>query len=128
MCDHFFQAAFGGSFLNHHWLIAAATPIFNSSNIPSRLHTVLGPDGVPTVDGALTPAARRPAYAINTVQPMFPPHYPGTPQEELMPPLTGRTIGDALSEANVSWAWYAGVWTSLPDGPADDTPFTLSRA
>ena len=25
--DNFFQAAFGGSFLNHQWLIAAASPI-----------------------------------------------------------------------------------------------------
>ena len=26
IADNFFQAAFGGSFLNHQWLIAAATP------------------------------------------------------------------------------------------------------
>ena len=26
--DKFFQAAFGGSFLNHQWLAAAATPVF----------------------------------------------------------------------------------------------------
>ncbi|MFF5016301.1 phospholipase C [Streptomyces sp. NPDC001165] len=26
--DNFFQAAFGGSFLNHQWLVAAQTPIF----------------------------------------------------------------------------------------------------
>ncbi len=28
LCDNFFHAAFGGSFLNHMWLIAAATPVF----------------------------------------------------------------------------------------------------
>jgi phospholipase C len=28
LCDHFFHAAFGGSFLSHHWLIAARTPIW----------------------------------------------------------------------------------------------------
>ena len=27
IADDFFQAAFGGSFLNHQWLIAAATPV-----------------------------------------------------------------------------------------------------
>ena len=27
IADNFFQAAFGGSFLNHQWLIAARTPI-----------------------------------------------------------------------------------------------------
>src|SRR5262249_33461645 len=26
LCDHFFHGAFGGSFLNHIWLIAAAAP------------------------------------------------------------------------------------------------------
>ena len=26
IADAFFQAAFGGSFLNHQWLVAAATP------------------------------------------------------------------------------------------------------
>src|SRR5262249_16106809 len=26
LCDHFFHAAFGGSFLNHQWLIAARSP------------------------------------------------------------------------------------------------------
>ena len=26
IADNFFQAAFGGSFLNHQWLVAAATP------------------------------------------------------------------------------------------------------
>ena len=30
MADRFFQAAFGGSFLNHQWLIAARTPLDTS--------------------------------------------------------------------------------------------------
>ena len=29
--DRFFQAAFGGSFLNHQWLIAAASPVFQNA-------------------------------------------------------------------------------------------------
>src|SRR5437660_975359 len=28
IADKFFQGAFGGSFLNHQWLVAAASPIF----------------------------------------------------------------------------------------------------
>src|SRR5262249_37843687 len=31
LCDNFFHAAFGGSFLNHFWLIAARTPVFPSA-------------------------------------------------------------------------------------------------
>ncbi len=30
--DNFFQAAFGGSYLNHQWLIAAATPVCSTAN------------------------------------------------------------------------------------------------
>ena len=31
VADRFFQAAFGGSFLNHQWLIAARTPVFTGA-------------------------------------------------------------------------------------------------
>jgi phospholipase C len=30
MCDNFFHSAFGGSFLNHQFLIAAAAPVYNN--------------------------------------------------------------------------------------------------
>ena len=35
--DNFFQAAFGGSFLNHQWLIAAATPV-DPTGAPGGAH------------------------------------------------------------------------------------------
>ena len=31
IADNFFQAAFGGSFLNHQWLVAAASPVWNAA-------------------------------------------------------------------------------------------------
>src|SRR4029453_16373797 len=42
IADHFFQAAFGGSFLNHQYLIAAAAPLF-----PGGVHSVLDSAGYP---------------------------------------------------------------------------------
>ena len=48
--DAFFQSAFGGSFLNHQWLIAAATPIWpNAVNDGSAadLHSVIDVNGMP---------------------------------------------------------------------------------
>jgi acid phosphatase len=49
--DKFFQAAFGGSFLNHQWLIAAATPVFagalNDGSSNDR-HSVVDVNGMPT--------------------------------------------------------------------------------
>lgn len=138
--DHFFQGAFGGSFLNHQWLIAAAAPVFAGAlNDASAddLHSVVDQNGMPTStplyispgtfvkDSSLTasckPPAGRPAtpagvvcgdYAVNTTQPFYWPYSPGTADARRLPPLTNPTIGDRLSAANVDWAWYSGGWSN----------------
>ena len=51
VADDTFQAAFGGSFLNHQWLIAAATPpVANATSDGSTLdrHSILDANGFPT--------------------------------------------------------------------------------
>ena len=56
IADNFFQAAFGGSFLNHQWLVAAASPIFagaaNDGSLLSSarpdMHSVVDANGVPS--------------------------------------------------------------------------------
>ena len=40
--DNYFQAAFGGSYLNHQWLVAAATPVCTRSKRLSRERDALG--------------------------------------------------------------------------------------
>src|SRR5262249_48040271 len=56
LCDRFFHSAYGGSFLNHQWLIAAATPPWMTS-IPSSFQSSWNPatrtlnDANLTVDG-----------------------------------------------------------------------------
>ena len=53
--DNFFQAAFGGSFLNHQWLVAAKTPVWRgpdgsgaiNDGSPSDLHSVVDANGMP---------------------------------------------------------------------------------
>jgi phospholipase C len=50
VADNFFQGAFGGSFLNHQWLVAAAAPVFQHAATDggaNDLHSVVGPDGSP---------------------------------------------------------------------------------
>jgi phospholipase C len=50
IADSFFQAAFGGSYLNHQWLIAAATPKFagaTKDGSANDLHSVVGANGLP---------------------------------------------------------------------------------
>jgi phospholipase C len=50
IADHFFQAAFGGSFLNHQWLVAAATPVFAGAlkdGSANDLHSKTDSNGMP---------------------------------------------------------------------------------
>jgi acid phosphatase len=141
IADNFFQSQFGGSFLNHQGLIAAQPPLFyNALNDGSAndLHSVVDANGMPNnyplytsplgnkvVDGALTascnpPASRPPTlpgtvcgdYAVNTIQPWYWPYSPGTADAKRLPPQTGANIGDELSAAGVSWAWYSGGWAN----------------
>jgi acid phosphatase len=138
IADDFFQSAFGGSFLNHQWLIAAATPTWpNALNDGSTddLHSELDSNGMPTSsplytstvngDRALTQsctpggtrAVNQPAYkcgdyAVNTIQPAYQPYAPGTAVARRLPPQTVPTIGDRLSAGGIDWAWYSGGWSN----------------
>src|SRR3954467_11954733 len=92
IADHFFQAAFGGSFLNHQYLVAARAPIDTDPTQLSGagdLHSVVDANGFPTTypqytpttpgvhDRQLTqacgptanPAVKCGDYAVNTMQP-----------------------------------------------------------
>ena len=149
LADNFYQAAFGGSYLNHQFLICACantlTPAQQVRPKVSGPGTVTVPVSVLNADGVtLTTAANSPAsslngapvfvnsavltpldqannvyYGVNTMQPPYVPSgnaNPGLPQTSVnldstttVPPQTNTTIGDLLSAANVSWAWYAGA-------------------
>ena len=115
LADNFFHAAFGGSFLNHQWLICACTPIYKKAvkdGGPNDLHTVLGAYGMSQNYGQLTTLAEG-DYAINTIQPSSAP-YGGGPK---LPLLDNANIGDKLSEKGVSWNWYSGGWDATVAGP-----------
>jgi acid phosphatase len=125
IADDFFQAAFGGSFLNHQWLIAAASPTW--AGAPPNLHSVVDSNGMPNKyplytptgpvsDQPLTQACPSAVpglacgdYAVNTIQPTY---QPTSSNPVKLPPQTGTTIGDELSASGVSWAWYSGGWSN----------------
>jgi phospholipase C len=113
--DHFFHAAFGGSFLNHHWLIAAASPTF--ANAPDALIAKLDDAGKLLKDGAVTPDG----FAVNTAFSVNAPHPSTTPAANLVPNQTAPTIGDRLSDKGVAWAWYSGGWNNALAGTPDAT-------
>ena len=117
LCDGFFHSAFGGSFLNHQWLIAARTPEFRDA--PPSMRASIDSSGTLRIDGAVTPDG----FVVNTAYSVQGPH-PVAPQSELMPPLTYPTIGDRLDDKSISWAWYAGGWRDADDGhPSPDFQF-----
>jgi acid phosphatase len=129
IADHFFQAAFGGSYLNHQYLIAAAAPHF-----PGGQQAVLDAAGFPhsgtgtsqyplyktstsTVDGYVTQACPGVTgfacgdYAVNTVLPYYQPTGSFAPKiPAIDDTTTPMNIGDLLSDAGVSWAYYGGGW------------------
>lgn len=109
LCDRFFHSAFGGSFLNHQWLIAAATPVF--PNAPAAMIARLDSTGKMVKDGSVTPDG----YSVNTTNSIN--LHPKTAVlERLVPIQTHATIGDRLSEKNISWAYYAGGWNIVDTG------------
>ncbi|MFO1337038.1 MAG: acid phosphatase [Burkholderiaceae bacterium] len=137
LADHFFMGAFGGSFLNHQWLVCACTPTFANApdaqkpQLDANGRLVKKPGSPPSVmsgpvqvfDGSVTPDG----YAVNTSQPPYQPsgYAPAAggdlnlvdPARNPLPPQTAQTIGDTLSAKGVSWAWYAGGWNAaLADG------------
>lgn len=141
LADNFFMGAFGGSYLNHQWLICACTPtdpdapaniraqIDNNSHLlrkPNSPNSALqGPPEL--LDGSVTPDG----FSVNTqyspYQPSgIPPAVDGdsrfaNPAEHSLPPQTAKTIGDTLSDKGVSWVWYASGWdAALNDSKQTD--------
>jgi phospholipase C len=110
LLDHFFHSAFGGSFLNHFWLVCACTPAWPEA--PAALRAELDRAGAMTKDGAVTPDG----FVVNTAFATYQPHPANVPADHLVPPQTLPTIGDRLSAAGVSWAWYSGGWNDALAG------------
>jgi len=144
LADNFFMAAFGGSYLNHQWLICACTPLHRDAPADMRVRLDASarlekkPENTSANDaavqvfsaggGQVTPDG----FSVNTSQPPYQPS--GVPPADggsldmadpkgakgygaPVPPQTSRTIGDTLSAKGISWAWYGGGWgRALQDG------------
>jgi len=137
LCDNFFMGAFGGSFLNHQYLVACTPPYYpDPDNSPARSLIAEFTDGdatgirlkpVPDLPasamdgparfgpGSLTPDGR----AVNTMSSSYAPtmtrdeknpDYGDPNNSRTLPPQTHATIGDRLSDKGVEWAWYSGGW------------------
>jgi len=138
LADHFFQGAFGGSFLNHQYLIAGKAPEDTSAGAGGAKNSVLDSNGMPksyplykngnpaATDGQLTQKCADPAVtadyakacgnlAINTVQPSSTPSGSGA-KIPLIDDAKYPNIGDRLSAKGISWNWYSGGWDDAEAG------------
>lgn len=145
LCDNFFMGAFGGSYLNHQFLISGRTPeFFNAAGTPAKKKIAVLEDGPLGKRLAVAPDSPRSAldgkpkfvnagpitpdgYAVNTMAPPYQPSWVRPPaggdadiadpqDPSVLPPQAYDTIGDLLSRAKVSWAWYGGAWQAAIDG------------
>jgi acid phosphatase len=122
LADNFFQGAFGGSFLNHQYLICACAPEYpNATTSPARISiTQLKKDPSEKFLPVLVPASNNPAsaldgppvfansgnltpanyfgdgkfYAINTMQPAYEPS--GNDASKTNPLMTDATFATTL--------------------------------
>ncbi len=110
LMDHFYHAAFGGSFLNHFFLTCACAPRFD--NAPTELVARLDEKGVLAKDGSVTPDG----YAVNTLLPRLGPLPAKIDLAKTLPVQSAPTIGDRLDEKGIDWAWYSGGWDAAAAG------------
>ncbi len=141
IADSFFRAAFGGSFLNHQFFVAAAAPQFVerlNDGSANDLHSIIDANGhadqhpalyTPTDDGegrAIdAPSATRPTLASRVRLEVI---TRSTPRSRSISPIRrgrrmpaacrrsrrrrGGGIGDRLSAKKIDWAWYSGGWSN----------------
>ena len=116
LADRFFHGAFGGSFLNHFFLVCGCVPRYEAA--PESLVAKLDADGKLITPGPdqITPDG----YAVNTMQPFNEPYAASAkdPAKRLSV-QDMKTIGDELSEKGIGWAWYAGGWNDAVAGHPD---------
>ena len=147
LCDNFFMGAFGGSFLNHQYLVAAQPPYFpHADQSPAKLQIAQVQGDDPTgilpkfAEGSPASAMQgRPEWAsrdamtpdfwaVNTMGPAYAPGFSHDPRDprladatspNTLPAQSHLTIGDVLSQAGIDWAWYAGAWQLALDGKGE---------
>jgi len=146
IADHFFQAAFGGSFLNHQYLVAARAPKYVPVTPPGgptppidpSLYSIVDSNGFPNTspayplytatgpvkDAQLTQACGSAAnpnvacgnVAVNTMQPSNPPFAATGAKLPLINDTDYPNIGDELSAKHIDWNWYSGGWDDAAAG------------
>jgi phospholipase C len=102
--DNMFHSAFGGSFLNHIFLVCSCALRWDDA--PSQVRDKLINSGVMTKDG----------YLVNTIQSA---QLNRGGHGEFVPGQAFPHIGDRLDAKNIEWKWYSGGFKAALAGHAD---------
>jgi phospholipase C len=117
MFDAWHHALFGGSWGNHIWLVCPNQPVFPDA--PEEMINQVDKDLkliYPDRDEVPCTPDR---YAVNTIYSVNPPHPSYANISWALPLQNYTTIGDLMTEAGISWNWYAGGWNDAMAGKAD---------
>jgi len=116
IADHFFQGAFGGSFLNHQYLVAARAPEFDVSQmpVPAGKNSVLDAAGFPNSGYPLYQPLTGAAYTDSVLTEVCPagasPGANGLPVDG-----NGRACGNfGVNTMQPAWQPTAGGSNTLP--------------
>ena len=106
LADHFFQAAFGGTAMNHMLLFCACVPTW--PNAPAEITAQVNDEGKLAKDGIISPDG----FMVNNL----------VAYADRAPLQSTPHIGDRMDAAKVSWTWYSGDWnkqkTVITSGPS----------
>jgi acid phosphatase len=114
LLDHFFMGAFGGSFLNHMYLVCGCAPVWPNapesqrSKLDAKGRPLPKPDSPGDFEDNRLVAAADGDYAVNTTQSVYLNN--GGQGSNLLPPQDAPTIGDRLTAKGIDFAWYTGGW------------------
>ena len=111
--DAMFHSAFGGSFLNHTFLVCSCA--FRWPNAPEAIVAKLDASGNMVKDGQVSPDG----YAINTSRSVYLHPPTDTDPAKLVPPQTMPHIGDRLDAKGIAWKWYSGGYDDAMAGHPD---------
>jgi len=110
LADHFFQAAFGGTAMNHMLLFCACVPAW--PNAPVEITAQVDNDGKLAKDGIISPDG----FMVNNL----------VAYADRAPLQSTPHIGDRMDAAKVSWTWYSGDWNKQKNRD-NKRPFLLFR-
>lgn len=104
--DRWHHSAFGGSHLNHHYLVRPLPPVIASGPIDVKFLITEDARGYPTGDSIFPTkqSLTTDMYVVSTAYHCKFPYF-GAPCINIE--QSSRTIGHVLTDAGITWKWYA---------------------